>query len=148
MNRLRNILRYISLFLFLFLIQKKFYFIYLMKFILAEPKTRPRLNLQRRTLPVEETAAPTKPAVTATKNAPSSSSIFGGAKPVDTAARERQIEERLAREKTDHPPSYRESKDAREPREPREQGDEPPQAWSRKNMVRKKYSLKVLYHKI
>ena len=43
---------------------------------------RPRLNLQKRTKPKEDAYAP-------------SSSIFGGAKPVDTAARERQIEEKL-----------------------------------------------------
>ena len=49
---------------------------------------RPHLNLQKRTKPVE-TAAP----------AIEKSSIFGGAKPVDTAKREQQIEERLVRER-------------------------------------------------
>jgi hypothetical protein len=43
------------------------------------------LNIQPRTLPVEEVAAPTDA---------SSSSIFGGAKPVNTQAREREIEEK------------------------------------------------------
>ncbi len=38
-----------------------------------------------------------------------SSSIFGGAKPVDTAAREREIEEKLANEK-----QHREEKIAKE----------------------------------
>ena len=59
--------------------------------VLAEPpKERPRSKLQPRTKPKEEDTpkAPEK-----------SSSIFGGAKPVDTAAREREIEERLARQK-------------------------------------------------
>lgn len=53
----------------------------------AEPRSRPRLILQPRTKP-EEPAAPTP-----------QSSIFGGAKPVDTAAREKEIEERLEKEK-------------------------------------------------
>lgn len=36
---------------------------------------------------------------TASVPAPTTASIFGGAKPVDTAAREREIEERLAKQK-------------------------------------------------
>lgn len=57
------------------------------------PTQRPKLNLKPRSAPKEEesTAAP----------APQSSraaSIFGGAKPVDTAAREREVEERLQKE--------------------------------------------------
>jgi len=51
----------------------------------AEPRSRPRLVLQPRSKP-EEPAAP-------------QASIFGGAKPVDTAAREKEIEERLEKEK-------------------------------------------------
>jgi len=51
----------------------------------AEPKSRPKLQLQPRSKP-EEPAAP-------------QASIFGGAKPVDTAAREKEIEERLEKEK-------------------------------------------------
>ncbi|XP_041458831.1 eukaryotic translation initiation factor 4B-like isoform X2 [Lytechinus variegatus] len=53
------------------------------------PRERKKLVLQKRTQPIEEN--PTKAASTA--------SIFGGAKPVDTAAREREIAERLEREK-------------------------------------------------
>lgn len=49
------------------------------------PKQRPRLNLQKRTVPLEEVAAP----------APVRSSIFGDAKPVDTTRREKEIEEKL-----------------------------------------------------
>ncbi len=52
----------------------------------TELKERPKLQLQPRTLPVEEVGAPIPAA---------SSSIFGAAKPVNTAAREREIEERL-----------------------------------------------------
>jgi len=51
----------------------------------AEPRSRPRLILQPRSKPEEPTAP--------------QASIFGGAKPVDTAAREKEIEERLEKEK-------------------------------------------------
>lgn len=49
------------------------------------PRQRPKLNLQKRTVPLEEVAAP----------APVRSSIFGDAKPVDTTRREKEIEEKL-----------------------------------------------------
>ncbi|RWS25308.1 Eukaryotic translation initiation factor 4B-like protein [Leptotrombidium deliense] len=53
------------------------------------PKERPKLNLKPRSVPAD-----------ATPNAPATNSaIFAGAKPVDTAAREREIEERLLKEK-------------------------------------------------
>ncbi|RWS13356.1 Eukaryotic translation initiation factor 4B-like protein [Dinothrombium tinctorium] len=52
------------------------------------PKERPKLNLKPRTLPVDNKDEPA-----------TNSAIFGGAKPVDTAAREMEIEERLQREK-------------------------------------------------
>lgn len=57
---------------------------------MPEPvKERPKLQLQPRTKPVEEK-----------KDEPvSGSSVFGGAKPVDTASKEREIEEKLARQK-------------------------------------------------
>lgn len=55
------------------------------------PKERRKLQLAPRTKPIEPVPPPSE--------AVSSSSIFGGAKPVDTAAREREIEERLAKEK-------------------------------------------------
>ncbi|XP_014287269.1 eukaryotic translation initiation factor 4B isoform X2 [Halyomorpha halys] len=51
-----------------------------------ESRTRQKLVLQPRTKPKE-----------AAESASTSASIFGGAKPVDTAAREREIEERLMR---------------------------------------------------
>jgi len=51
------------------------------------PKERPRLKLQPRTKPIEEAGKMT--------DSGAGASIFGGAKPVDTAAREREIEERL-----------------------------------------------------
>jgi hypothetical protein len=53
--------------------------------LVAEARIWQRLKLQPRTKP-EEPVAP-------------QASIFGGAKPVDTAAREKEIEERLAKER-------------------------------------------------
>jgi len=54
----------------------------------SAPKERPRLKLQPRSKPLEEAG-----------QISGSSAIFGGAKPVDTAARERQIEEKLQMKK-------------------------------------------------
>lgn len=73
--------------------------------LLAEAtKERPKLSLKPRSVPIEE-GGPAGPVaevptpVAAERPAPSapvsSAAIFGGAKPVDTAARERAIEERL-----------------------------------------------------
>ena len=55
------------------------------------PKERPKLKLQPRSKPKEN----------ASGSSERSSSIFGSAKPVDTAAREREIENRLRKEKED-----------------------------------------------
>lgn len=49
------------------------------------PASRPRLNLQKRTVP-EATATPA--------GGEAKASIFGGARPIDTATREREVEER------------------------------------------------------
>ncbi|KAI4459881.1 eukaryotic translation initiation factor 4b/4h [Holotrichia oblita] len=64
-----------------------------------EPRERPKLNLKPRSIPLEETAtvAPAQEKE-AEPSAVPSSKIFGEAKPVDTTARERQIEEILAKE--------------------------------------------------
>lgn len=51
------------------------------------PATRPKLNLQKRTVP-DPVLSP------AASSNDSKSSPFGGARPIDTAARERQVEER------------------------------------------------------
>ncbi|KAF7588596.1 hypothetical protein BBP40_005481 [Aspergillus hancockii] len=48
--------------------------------------TRPRLNLQKRTVP--------EAASTPAPSTESKASIFGGARPIDTAAREKEVEER------------------------------------------------------
>ncbi|XP_050296264.1 eukaryotic translation initiation factor 4B [Anthonomus grandis grandis] len=58
----------------------------------SEPRQRPKLNLAPRTKPLEQVVKPDAPAVP-------TASIFGNAKPVDTAERERQIEEKLLKEK-------------------------------------------------
>ncbi|XP_077185364.1 eukaryotic translation initiation factor 4B isoform X2 [Paroedura picta] len=54
---------------------------------------RPKLNLKPRSTPKEEDTT-VAPATQSSRAA----SIFGGAKPVDTAAREREVEERLQKE--------------------------------------------------
>lgn len=54
-----------------------------------EVRERPKIMLQPRTIPVESDAGPV----------PHATNIFGAAKPVNTAAKEREIEERLARER-------------------------------------------------
>ncbi|XP_077993414.1 eukaryotic translation initiation factor 4B-like isoform X2 [Glandiceps talaboti] len=59
------------------------------------PRERRRLQLQPRTQPVETTSRPSAPP----PSKAAGSSIFGGAKPVDTASREREIEERIQKEK-------------------------------------------------
>ncbi|CAI9558615.1 unnamed protein product, partial [Staurois parvus] len=55
------------------------------------PPQRPKLNLKPRSAPKEEETSGSAPSSRA-------ASIFGGAKPVDTAAREREVEERLQKE--------------------------------------------------
>ena len=60
---------------------------------LNSPPERPRLQLQPRTKPLEDTSGERERG----EGGRASSSIFGQAKPVDTAAREREIEERLLR---------------------------------------------------
>lgn len=60
------------------------------------PSERPRLNLKPRTKAPEERQTTDKPPVRKT-----SANIFGDAKPVDTAAKEREIEERLRRGRDD-----------------------------------------------
>lgn len=65
----------------------------------SEPRQRQKLMLAPRTKPLDQPAAPAKGNGTpAASTVPSSASIFGNAKPVDTAVREREIEERLAKE--------------------------------------------------
>lgn len=75
----------------------------------AEPAERPKLNLQKRTLPLpelvvvplDETVDEHKEEVAKRPDPTpvSAADIFGEAKPVDTSAREREVEERLERER-------------------------------------------------
>ncbi|XP_041634447.1 eukaryotic translation initiation factor 4Ba isoform X5 [Cheilinus undulatus] len=61
------------------------------------PQQRPKLNLKPRSIPKEEEGSGgTSPGAPASGSR--TSSIFGAAKPVDTAAREREVEERLKKE--------------------------------------------------
>ena len=62
------------------------------------PKERPKLNLAPRSKAVEEEGAGTQ------------SSIFGGAKPVDTLKREKEMEERLQKEKEEKAKALEEAK--------------------------------------
>lgn len=83
-------------------------------------KARPKLQLQPRTKPVEPIVVQEEPAAEpaedkdsdAQESAPAPApaapvpavNIFGAAKPVDTAAKEREIEERLARSNAEAKP--------------------------------------------
>lgn len=69
------------------------------------PQQRPKLNLKPRSVPKEEEGSSSGGGgggSNSTAAAPSSgsraSSIFGAAKPVDTAAKEREVEERLKKQ--------------------------------------------------
>ncbi|TTE51855.1 Eukaryotic translation initiation factor 4B [Bagarius yarrelli] len=57
------------------------------------PLQRPKLNLKPRSVPKEENQSSSL-AATSSRSA----SIFGGAKPVDTSSKEREVEERLKKE--------------------------------------------------
>ena len=80
---------------------------FLIAYFFLVVRERPRLQLQPRTKPVEER-----------KEEPTTgSSVFGGAKPVDTAAKEREIEEKLARQKLEDEAKLKQEKEKRERRE-------------------------------
>ena len=64
------------------------------------PKERPRLNLAPRSKPVEEEEG----------GQAAQSSIFGGAKPVDTVKKEQEMEERLAKEQEEKEKALEEAK--------------------------------------
>ena len=58
--------------------------------LLDAPRERPKLQLSKRTAPVENSSD--------TAN----SAIFGGAKPVDTTAKEREIEEKIQKQQAEN----------------------------------------------
>ncbi|XP_022805648.1 eukaryotic translation initiation factor 4B-like [Stylophora pistillata] len=74
-------------------------------------RERPRLQLQPRTKPVEETKGETA----------ADNSVFGGAKPVDTAAKEREIEEKLARQKLEDEAKLKQEKERQRERRERDE---------------------------
>ncbi|KAF9892505.1 hypothetical protein FE257_001614 [Aspergillus nanangensis] len=81
------------------------------------PASRPKLNLQKRTV------TDAKPA----SAAESKSSIFGGARPIDTATRERQVEERrqqalLEKKEADEKAKAEKAEKAEKQRQAKEQG--------------------------
>ena len=55
-----------------------------------EPRERPRLQLQPRSKPLDDASD--------AESSVKSNAIFGGAKPVDTASKELEVEERLKKE--------------------------------------------------
>ncbi|XP_026472602.1 eukaryotic translation initiation factor 4B-like [Ctenocephalides felis] len=66
----------------------------------GEPRTRPKLQLAPRSIPLEKPSVEKPEVKEETKEEKSpSQNIFGAAKPVDTASRERQIESRLEKER-------------------------------------------------
>ncbi|KAK4115273.1 hypothetical protein N656DRAFT_766523 [Canariomyces notabilis] len=75
----------------------------------AQPSGRPKLQLTKRTV---SEAADTTPAAATTTD--SKASPFGAARPIDTAAREREVEERRLREKKEAEERAKEEKRARE----------------------------------
>ncbi|ETN41693.1 uncharacterized protein HMPREF1541_03629 [Cyphellophora europaea CBS 101466] len=85
----------------------------------AAPATRPRLNLQKRTVSEAE------PATSPAPGSDSKASPFGAAKPIDTAARERAVEEKrqlVIRERKEAEEKARAEK-AEEKRQTREKGE-------------------------
>ncbi|AEO69121.1 a70622a1-be73-4846-95c3-ef8d33556345 [Thermothielavioides terrestris] len=75
----------------------------------ALPAVRPKLNLAKRTVSEATDAAPAASTAADPKSSP-----FGAARPIDTAAREREIEERRQREKKEAEERAKEEKRARE----------------------------------
>uniref|UniRef100_A0A4W4F1B3 Eukaryotic translation initiation factor 4B n=1 Tax=Electrophorus electricus TaxID=8005 RepID=A0A4W4F1B3_ELEEL len=62
------------------------------------PPQRPKLNLKPRSVPKEVEQSGGSSPQSSTANPSRSASIFGAAKPVDTASKEREVEERLKKE--------------------------------------------------
>uniref|UniRef100_A0A8C1A6Z8 Eukaryotic translation initiation factor 4B n=1 Tax=Cyprinus carpio carpio TaxID=630221 RepID=A0A8C1A6Z8_CYPCA len=79
------------------------------------PTQRPKLNLKPRSVPKEEEQS-SGPIASSGRAA----SIFGGAKPVDTAAKEREVEERLKKEQERLQRQLEEDKSRGPERKPRE----------------------------
>lgn len=90
------------------------------------PAVRPKLNLAKRTVSEAEPNASTAP----TTSSDSKASPFGAAKPIDTAAKEREIEEKrqlALRQKKEQDDKAREEKRAKEAAAKAEKASAPPQ---------------------
>uniref|UniRef100_A0A8C2GBE3 Eukaryotic translation initiation factor 4B n=1 Tax=Cyprinus carpio TaxID=7962 RepID=A0A8C2GBE3_CYPCA len=84
------------------------------------PLQRPKLNLKPRSIPKEEEQSGTLSPPSDTANSSRTSSIFGAAKPVDTAAKEREVEERLKKEQERLQKQLEEDKNRPSERRPRD----------------------------
>ncbi|KAK2889325.1 hypothetical protein Q8A67_014700 [Cirrhinus molitorella] len=84
------------------------------------PPQRPKLNLKPRSIPKEEEQSGSLSPQSNTANSSRASSIFGAAKPVDTAAKEREVEERLKKEQERLQRQLEEDKNRASERRPRD----------------------------
>ncbi|TRZ02541.1 hypothetical protein DNTS_026587 [Danionella cerebrum] len=84
------------------------------------PPQRPKLNLKPRSIPKEEEQSGTVSPQSNPMNSSRASSIFGAAKPVDTAAKEREVEERLKKEQDRLQKQLEEDKNRPSERRPRD----------------------------
>ncbi|CAL5873290.1 uncharacterized protein PFLUO_LOCUS7561 [Penicillium psychrofluorescens] len=100
----------------------------------AAPATRPRLNLQKRTV---SDAVSSPPAAAAAAAGDSKASPFGAARPIDTAAREKQVEEKrqLAIRQKKEADDKAKAEKAEKARIAKEQGKEEKPADSNKDAV-------------
>ncbi|CAI6340922.1 unnamed protein product [Periconia digitata] len=108
----------------------------------AAPATRPRLNLQKRTVSEVEPAP-----LTSTSEAGSKSNPFGAARPIDTAARDREIEEKKAlalRQKKEADEKAREEKKAKETAEKAAAGDKTAEKSEEKTTDEKRSNFEIL----
>ncbi|XP_010893255.3 eukaryotic translation initiation factor 4B isoform X1 [Esox lucius] len=100
----------------------------------AGPTQRPKLVLKPRSMPKEETQAGSggaPPAAPAAAPSSSRASIFGAAKPVDTAAKEREVEEKLQRQLEEDKSRGFDRKPRDKDRDPSWRSEEPPTGRSR-----------------
>ncbi|XP_046880732.1 eukaryotic translation initiation factor 4Ba isoform X1 [Hypomesus transpacificus] len=89
------------------------------------PTQRPKLNLKPRSVPKEEEQGGGGSAAPAPAPSSGRASIFGGAKPVDTAAKEREVEERLKKEQERLQRQLEEDKNRGPERKPRDRDRDP-----------------------
>ncbi|XP_041744632.1 eukaryotic translation initiation factor 4B isoform X2 [Coregonus clupeaformis] len=98
------------------------------------PTERPKLVLKPRSMPKEVEQAGgggAPPAAPAAARSSGRASIFGGAKPVDTAAKEREVEEKLQRQLEEDKSRGFERKPRDRDRDPSWRNEEPPSERSR-----------------